>query len=66
MYLLQAGQQEGLQALAAGVGAHLTDVVEEGRPHLPVTVIQEGDHRRQQEVIAFPACNQVMITYGED
>lgn len=63
VYLLQAGQQEGLQALTAGVGPHLTDVVEEGRPHLPVAVIQEGDHRRQQEVIAFPASNEIMITW---
>ena len=55
--LLQARQQEGLQAFIAGVGAHLTDVVEEGRPQLPVAVIQEGDHCRQQEVIAFPALN---------
>ena len=53
--LFQARQQEGLQAFITSVGAHLTDVVEEGRPQLPVAVIQEGDHGRQQEVVAFPA-----------
>ena len=63
VYLLQARQQEGLQALTAGIGSHLTDVVEEGRPQLPVTVIQEGDHCRQQEIVAFPACNEVMIIW---
>ncbi len=55
--LLQTRQEEGLQAFAAGIRTHLTDVVEEGRPQLPVTVVQEGDHCRQQEVIAFPACS---------
>ena len=63
MYLLQAWQQESLQALTSGVGSHLTDVVEEGRPQLPVTVVQEGDHCWQQEVVAFPACNEVMIIW---
>lgn len=37
--LFEARHQESLQALTASVGAHVTDVVEEGGPQLPVTVV---------------------------
>ena len=58
--LLKAGQQEGLQAVTASIRPHLTDVPEEGSPQLPVTVTQEGDHGGKEEVIALPACENMM------
>ncbi len=53
--LLDAGQQEGFHAREAGLGCDAGDVPEEGRARLPVAVVQECDHRGQQEIIAQPA-----------
>jgi len=53
--LLDAGQQEGLQAGDAGGGRQAGDVAEERRAQLPVAVVQECDDGGQQVVVAVPA-----------
>ena len=56
--LLDARQEEGFHASEARLRGHAGHIPEEGRARLPVPVIQEGDHGRQQEVIAQPAWHQ--------
>jgi hypothetical protein len=60
--LLNAWQQEGFHASKAGLRGHTGDLPKEGCSRLPVAVVQEGDHGRQQEVIAQPALHSVIRT----
>ena len=55
MYLLEAGDQECIQPIIPRVGSHAGYVGKEARTQLPVTVVQEGDHTGQQQIISFPA-----------
>lgn len=59
LHLFETWKQEGVQAGGAGVHRQAGDVLEEAGAQLPLPVVQEGDGRRQQEVVALPAGSRV-------